>query len=148
MNQQQEQKPAGTFKALLLSKVWQYLDGILINTLFALLAGGAFWIVQHLWGLRLIPFNVLDALLLSLVLVVVILLLVALVLYLLFRHFLSTYPAVALGLLFGLLVAGLATSYFSKDKNLASFQESARHAANFASQSPSPPTQPPPETST
>ena len=120
MSQQtQEQKNTGQdfpLRAWLLGKPGQYLDGILINGLSALLFGGFLWIAQRFWGLRLIPFNILDAILLALCLMIVFLLVVALTLFLILRHYLNKYPDLAVGLVVGLFVSLIAANIMRKGR--------------------------------
>jgi hypothetical protein len=113
--QQPTQKASFSVKGWLLGKAGQYLDGILINALFGLIFGGAFWLAQHLWGLRLIPFNVLDTILLSLGMVVVVLVLIGLIAIFLFNNYLKKHPGAAMGIWLGILAGALAASYFTEE---------------------------------
>ena len=115
MSQQlhQEHIPEGdqshSIKTFLLRKTFIYLDNIIGNALFVFVFGGAFWIVQRIWGLRLIPFSVLDAVLLSIGLVIIIIMLSSLLLYL----YLRKHPELLAGLAIGLFAAWLGVSFFT-----------------------------------
>src|SRR5258708_4799211 len=114
--EQENTKQNIPIRAWLLRKSGQYIDGILINGLSALLFGGFLWIAQRFWGLRLIPFNVLDAILLALSLMIVFLLIVALTFFLILRHFLNKYPEWAFGLVVGLFVSLIAANIMRKGR--------------------------------
>jgi hypothetical protein len=103
-------------KARILKKSVQYGEGILINWLSGLSFLGVLWFAQRFWSLRLIPFNVLDALLLDGVVILILLALVVLILYLALRHYLIKYPYIAIALGIGLLATAFAASTFTEER--------------------------------
>lgn len=109
--EQENTKQDFPIRAWLLRKSGQYVDGILINGLSALLFGGFLWIAQRFWGLRLIPFNVLDAILLALCLMIVFLLVVALTVFLIVRQYLKKNPDIAFGIAVGLFATLLTIGF-------------------------------------
>ena len=100
-----KQKPSNqqapfSVKVWLFKKLLEYINGTFQALFTAAILGGALWIVQHLWGLRLLPFNVLDTILLVVLTAFVLLVLIGVVLLLGLRWTLVKYPGffVLLGL--------------------------------------------------
>ena len=89
-----EQQARFSLKVWLLKKLFQYIDGTFQTLFTAAILGGALWIAQHLWGLRLLPFNVLDTILLVVLMAFVLLVLVCLVLWLGLKQIFVKYPGI------------------------------------------------------
>lgn len=101
--QQEPSKQQASFslKEWVLKKLFQYIDGTFQALFTAAILGGALLIVQYLWGLRLLPFNVLDTILLVVVTAIVLLGLITLLFWLGFKWLLMKHPEffVLLGLM-------------------------------------------------
>lgn len=128
MNVAETETPS--IKARILKKMLQYGEGILINWLSAITLLGFLWVVQLIWGLRLIPFSLLDALLLAGGSMLIILIVIVACLYFTLRHYLTKHPGMAIGLVIGLFATAMAvahadkiTEFFQKATPLAPMKE-------------------------
>ena len=104
-------REAPSLRARILGKAIQYGEGILINLLSAVTILGLLWVTQQLWNLRLIPFNLLDALILTGVVSLCLLVAVLLLLYYLMARYLAKHPNVVLWLGLILLAGAFLVNY-------------------------------------
>ena len=111
MSQQQEETLS--IKVWLLRKALQYVDALIINLLTGITFVGILRFAQQIWDLRLIPFSLLDAILLVGLAFLVALVLIALSLYFLVIHYLTKHPGLAMLLGIGLM-APYIIKWFSK----------------------------------
>lgn len=109
---EQEKRP---LRGWFFKKLGTYIDGIIINLLSAAILGGGLYLAQKIWGLRLIPFNVLDAIIIGSLSGIGILLLLVIILVLVFYRYFRDHPE----LIFGMLLVFAIFSFImmrSKDK--------------------------------
>lgn len=97
--QSQQEQSTPSKKSWLLARGQQWLDGTMSNLLTLITGGSLYWVFKHLWGLAFIPFSVLDAVLLSLIVAFVVIFLVTLFIYYIFKYGWRT-----IGVILGLLV--------------------------------------------
>lgn len=85
--EQLEQENHFTLKSWIMKKITQYIDSTLQTLFTAAILGGVLWLLQHLWGLRLVPFNVLDAILLVVGVTIVLLIAICILLWWIFKKY-------------------------------------------------------------
>lgn len=100
-----------SLKAWLLKRIVQWGESILVNWFSGVSFLGALWVIQQLWGLRLIPFSVLDALIVTGGAIFLSFVIVIFLLYVVFQRYLSKHPGMALSLLIGLFATAFASAH-------------------------------------
>lgn len=103
-----------TLRAWLVKKLIQYIDNTMQTLFTAAVLGGALWIVQRFWGLRLLPFNILDTILIAVASAFGMLILISVILWLLFKWILKEFP----GFFFLLGLAALVSLWAGKQPGL------------------------------
>lgn len=99
----------------LFKKSGNYIDGIIINLLSAIVLGGGLYLAQKVWGLRLIPFNVLDAIIIGSLCGIGVLLLIVVIFGLVFYRYFKKHPELLTGIGAMLFLGGPAARM--KDKS-------------------------------
>jgi len=89
-----KQQSPFSLKVWLLKKLFQYIDGTFQALFTAAILGGTLWIAQHVWKLRLLPSNVLDAILLVVITAIIVLGLISLMLWLGLRFLFRKQPEI------------------------------------------------------